>query len=246
MKYESVYDEILASVRRRIQRLDHQVELAQKYSADGSMKESYTAAFDAEETAEKLTLKLRTAPAYTGFPEARDDMEKILENTVPVKMGYTREGWFCLKIPCLLPKKEKGSADYIRGFLNPAMDRFFSYGYPKKVTDCVLIYRHVYDRTIPERRWRDHDNIEINFVSDKVAQYVMADDSPNFCRHYYCSAAGAASETQVYVVPFSDFGIWLSTEPMIPDSGLPLIEDPRYLDQKSIRFSGNFEPKNQI
>lgn len=218
------YEKILLSVLGKLRKLEHQLQYAIELSHTGQTVASFRAAFEAEKTAEKLTLQMRTAPAYTGIPSAKKQTEQILQSTVPIRIGYTQQGWFFLRIPCLLPKKEGGSTDYIRGFLTPAMDAYFRYGYPKKMSDCVLIYRHVYDSSIPERRWRDHDNIELNCVTDKVAQYVMEDDTPVCCRHYYCSAPGKESVTQVFVVPKNEFPEWLKTEENMSDEGPPIAE----------------------
>lgn len=95
---------------------------------------------------------------------------------------------------------------------------------PVRYRDCVLIYRHVYSRDRPERRYRDHDNIEVNMVSDIVALYVMPDDSPKVCAHYYCSVSGMDERTEVYVVPKKDFPLWLVTERAMPDEGVRLYE----------------------
>ncbi len=93
---------------------------------------------------------------------------------------------------------------------------------PVRYNNCVLIYRHVYDAARPERQRRDHDNIEINMVSDIVAMYVMPDDGPSICSHYYCSAAGTEDRTEVYVVPRESFPIWLVTEKAMPSEGVKL------------------------
>ena len=100
--------------------------------------------------------------------------------------------------------------------------------YPK----CVLIYRHVYARDCPERRYRDHDNIEINLVSDSVALYTMPDDNPTVCTHFYCSAAGSSERTEVYVVPRQDFGRWLEQEKTMPDRGVALYDFPPITTEK--------------
>ena len=125
----------------------------------------------------------------------------------------------------LLPRKEHGSVNYVRGFLHPAMSRFFSGKPPVRYRKCVIIYRHVYARDRPERQYRDHDNIEINFVSDAVALYTMPDDNPTVCRHFYCSAAGDPERTEVYVVPQEDFIQWQLQEPSIPEHGVFLLEN---------------------
>ena len=198
---------------------------AMEYYLDEEDRESYfQQALLIEECAEQLTLVARTLPSYIGHPDAEAQVEAILKQEIPVEIGYTKEGWFSVRIPMLLPKKSKGSTDYIRSFLYPAMRDFFIEKPPVRYREAVLIYRHVYDRRRPERQMRDHDNIEINMVSDIVAMYVMPDDGPAVCAHYYCSAAAEQERTEVYVVPNGDFPIWLSGEPAMPDGGVELYE----------------------
>lgn len=176
------------------------------------MQVAYEQAMRLEETAERLVLLTRVLPAYTGSDVARLEVDNTMKLCIPVDMGFTAEGWFRLCIPALLPKKGNGSADYIRSFLYPAMQEYFQRKEPVRFTDCVLVYRHVYDRNRPERRMRDHDNIETNMVSDIVAMYVMPDDAPSVCSHYECSVMGEDDHTEVFVVPRMDFPQWLLQE----------------------------------
>lgn len=173
---------------------------------------AYEQALRLEETAERLVLLTRALPAYTGSDVARLEVDNTMKLCIPVDMEFTAEGWFCLCIPALLPKKGGGSADYIRSFLYPAMKEYFQKKEPVRFTDCVLAYRHVYNRNRPERRMRDHDNIETNMVSDIVAMYVMPDDAPTVCSHYECSVMGEDDHTEVYVIPKTDFTVWLLQE----------------------------------
>jgi len=131
-----------------------------------------------------------------------------------------------LQIPALLPKKLKGSVDYIRGILYPALERFFRGKPTVRYRDCVLIYRHVYNRDFKERQRRDHDNIEINLTTDAVAMYVLPDDSPRVCEHFYCTAAGDEDRTEVYIVPKSEFQAWQNAESTFPENGVLLLENP--------------------
>ena len=198
---------------------------AMEYYLDEEDRESYfQQALLIEECAEQLTLAARTLPSYIGHPDTEAQVEAILKQEIPVEIGYTKEGWFSVRIPMLLPKKSKGSTDYIRSFLYPAMRDFFVEKLPVRYREAVLIYRHVYDRRRPERQMRDHDNIEINMVSDIVAMYVMPDDGPAVCAHYYCSAAAEQERTEVYVVPKGDFPTWLLGEAAMPDGGVELYE----------------------
>ena len=180
-----------------------------------------------ERLSERLTLTARTVPVATGRPSAFQDVELIMEQEIPVQMGFTEQGWFQLRIPLLLPQKGKGGAEYVRGYLYPAMMRFMrTDNRSLRYRECILIYRHVYTRGHEARKYRDHDNIELNMVTDTVAVRVMADDSPMLCRHYYCSALGESERTEMYVIPRSDFFLWLEMEDHIPEEGLKVENNP--------------------
>ena len=91
----------------------------------------------------------------------------------------------------------------------------------------MIAYRHVYDRSYPERHWRDHDNVDINMASDTVALFVMKDDSPHYCEHHYCSVAGSENRTEIYVVPIEDINAWNIARKSYPDEGVTLFESPK-------------------
>ena len=97
---------------------------------------------------------------------------------------------------------------------------------------------HIYDRNEPERQFRDHDNIELNFVTDTVALFVMTDDAPLRCRHYYCSAAGQAERTEVYVVPAKDFIKWYEAEQTFPEEGVKLHAQNTFWQEKDVPKQG--------
>lgn len=216
--------QVLEKIKKHLQQMNVQADAAFMCLNDRDMERFYEHAVKLEDISERTVLLTRVLPAYTGNPHAREDVETTMETCIPVDIGFTEEGWFCLRIPALLPKKETGSKDYIRSFLYPAMQKFFSGKQPVRYTDCVLIYRHVYSRSRPDRRKRDHDNIEVNMVSDTVALYVMPDDGPDVCSHYYCSNAGSEERTEVYVLPKQEFIPWLQKEPLIPEEGVKLYE----------------------
>lgn len=195
-----------------------------RFYQDGNIKQTYESALRLEEVSEKTVLLTRALPAYTGNPKARLETENLIKLSIPIEIGFTEEGWFSLRIPALLPKKYAGSADYIRSSLYLAMREFFLDSQPVRYNDCVLIYRHIYARDRPERKKRDHDNIEVNMVSDIVAMYVLPDDGPSVCSHYYCSTQGQSDRTEVYVVPQCEFTGWLENEKQMPDQGVKLYE----------------------
>lgn len=178
------------------------------------------------ESSEKLTLLARVLPVYSGNIIAADKVEEIKEKLILVKIGYTEEGWLCVKLFALLPKKEHGGTQYIRDSLYPEMQKFFEDKPLRKNKKSVLIFRHIYDKRRPEREMRDHDNIEVNAVSDILALFALPDDSPKYCNHYYCSAAGSEDRCEVYVVPETDFAKWLENEKLMPETGIKLLPRP--------------------
>ena len=212
----------------KIEAQDHRLGMSLKnlrcLTGGKSMELAYVAALKLAEDSEKMTLLTRSLPAYTGNPQAPLEVDKIVENSIQTEAGFTLEGWFCVRLPILLPKKEAGSASYIRGILYPALRNFFRDKEPIRYPESVMIFRHVYDKDRPERRYRDHDNIEINMVADTIAMYVLDDDAPLYCDHFYCSASSTWERTEVYVVPAEDFTQWLMMAHLIPDEGVMLHE----------------------
>ena len=209
MKTETTYIKTLGKVEAKLSRMKEQAAAVRWFYENGNLPESYNRALRLEELSEQTVLLTRVLPAYTGAAGATVQTDAIISDTIPVEVGFTAEGWFSVRIPALLPKKASGSADYIRPYLYPAMRKFFDGKPPVRFRDCVLAYRHVYDRSRPERAMRDHDNIETNMVTDILALYVLPDDHPAVCSHYYCSAAGSEDRTEVYVIPKHDFPMWM-------------------------------------
>ena len=224
MKTRSTFQKALDKIDAKIQELHEQAFSVRRFYQEGNIKQTYESALRLEEVSEKTVLLTRALPAYTGNPKARLETENLIKLSIPIEIGFTEEGWFSLRIPALLPKKDAGSADYIRSSLYLAMREFFLDSQPVRYNDCVLIYRHIYARDRPERKKRDHDNIEVNMVSDIVAMYVLPDDGSSVCSHYYCSAQGQSDRTEVYVVPQCEFTEWLENEKQMPEQGVKLYE----------------------
>lgn len=224
MKTHNTFQKALDKIDAKIQEMHEQAFSVRRSYQDGNIKQAYESALRLEEVSEKTVLLTRALPAYTGNPKARLETENLIKLSIPIEIGFTKEGWFSLRIPALLPKKDAGSADYIRSSLYLAMREFFLDSQPVRYNDCVLIYRHIYARDRPERKKRDHDNIEVNMVSDIVAMYVLPDDGPSVCSHYYCSAQGQSDRTEVYVVPQCEFTEWLENEKQMSEQGVKLYE----------------------
>lgn len=185
---------------------------------------AYCTASQLADACEQAVLLARALPACTGRPHVFFDIDQKSEVPTPVEIGFTREGWFSLRMPMLLPKKERGSAAFVRMLL-PALRCFFQGKPPVRISPCVLVFRHVYTRDRPDRALRDHDNIETNMAADCVALYVMEDDNPAACSHYECTAKGDRERTEIYVVPQTEFPQWLLSEKSMPEEGVELLRN---------------------
>lgn len=200
-KAKNKFQETVRKARRLLGSIVKDFETMDQMCDENLDEEAFRLSFGAHRNICKLFNLGNSLPAMSGDPAADNERNAIIAEEIPVEMGFTEEGWFLARIPMLLPKKDGGNVDHLRTMLYPAFRRYFNERpVDEKFSKCVLIYRHVYDRERSERQYRDHDNIELNFVTDTVALYVMEDDAPLKCEHFHCSAAGSEERTEVYVV----------------------------------------------
>jgi len=206
---QSPFKKEILYAEKQLRKVQESMDAVKQKEENGDIDGAHAKAFDFAAASEKLTLTARQLPAYTGHPQAQKMCAQVISDNIPVSIGFTSERWFGVVMPVLLPKKNKGTADYICEFMYPAMQNFFRGKQPVRYTDCVIIFRHIYRRDRPERHYRDHDNIEVKAVTDIIALYVLFDDSPLQCSNYYCSAPGDDNRTEIFIVPRSEFVTWL-------------------------------------
>ena len=224
-KAKNKFQETVRKARRLLGSIVKDFETMDQMCDENLDEEAFRLSFGAHRNICKLFNLGNSLPAMSGDPAADNERNAIIAEEIPVEMGFTEEGWFLARIPMLLPKKDGGNVDHLRTMLYPAFRRYFNERpVDEKFSKCVLIYRHVYDRERSERQYRDHDNIELNFVTDTVALYVMEDDAPLKCEHFYCSAAGSEERTEVYVLPQTDFMKWYGIHLEIPDEGMKIVD----------------------
>ena len=224
-KAKNKFQETVRKARRLLGSIVKDFETMDQMCDENLDEEAFRLSFGAHRNICKLFNLGNSLPAMSGDPAADNERNAIIAEEIPVEMGFTEEGWFLARIPMLLPKKDGGNVDHLRTMLYPAFRRYFNERpVDEKFSKCVLIYRHVYDQERSERQYRDHDNIELNFVTDTVALYVMEDDAPLKCEHFHCSAAGSEERTEVYVVPQTDFMKWYGIHFEIPDEGMKIVD----------------------
>ena len=223
-KAKNKFQETVRKARRLLGSIVKDFETMDQMCDENLDEAAFRLSFGAHRNICKLFNLGNSLPAMSGDLAADNERNAIIAEEIPVEMGFTEEGWFLARIPMLLPKKDGGNVDHLRTMLYPAFRRYFNERpVDEKFSKCVLIYRHVYDREQSERQYRDHDNIELNFVTDTVALYVMEDDAPLKCEHFHCSVAGSEERTEVYVVPQTDFMKWYGFHLQIPDEGMKIV-----------------------
>jgi len=217
---------------RKLAKLYNQTSQMLYAFSHGLHEEGYQMALENEREAERLILEYRNIPICIGRPSALMDIETVMSEEISVEIGYSKEGWFVLRMPELLPLKEKNPEGYkyIRGYLYPALERHFRNEVARKIDKCVIIYRHIYNREFPEKEYRDHDNIEVNFVTDAIAMFVMIDDSSNRCELYQFSDVGDENKTEVYVVPQKDFDLFRHRIKKEPDNPITIVNSQTLFD----------------
>jgi len=205
------YETLVNGLRKLVRNINTaMLKIEAHFGADDIPKMS-EAGFELVKALVKCIVKAMAFPSFLGTPRADEKMEDITIETMKIKMGFTKEGWFLLKIPALLPKKNKEASIFISNVVASAMRRFFKGKDIELYENCVMIYRHVYHHDRPERRYRDHDNVEQKAITDVITIHLLPDDAPLLCELHSCSTSGHKDETQVFVVPQGEYINWLLT-----------------------------------
>lgn len=209
---------IIDSNNVTLDKLNKKIELIQQAETNNNEKEFGKLSLEYAVLAEELVSKARDLAIYTGEEKSIQVIQTAIKANSPVDIYFTEEGWLVISIPALLPKRNKGNPQYIREIVQDALKTFFDGRDYKKIEKCIFIYEHIYDEHRPKRQWRDHDNIEVNTVSDMIALFFLRDDSASICSHFYCSKAGEQNRTNVYVIPDTDFVKWCEQKEIFNDT----------------------------
>ena len=207
------FGEAIQQAQCSLEKTIAEYEVVRSAYAAGDIEEAYQRAFRYAAASEQQALQARDLPAYTGNPNAGRVMQEQIRTLVPIEIHEPPDkDWIAFTIPALLPKKEKGSALFIRLSLLAALADHYKDKPPHRIDNCTIVVKHLYDETRPEREYRDHDNIELNAAIDAIALFALVDDSPLRCRHYYCSAPAKGNSTEIHLMPNDVFMCWLVAE----------------------------------
>lgn len=192
-------EKILNKLSNLLKTMKFKLESYEKFVA-------YEISLEYAKEAEKLTNKARLMPIASGYTNALNEVENIIVENTNSKVGYLKDNIFYMQIPALLPKKESGNPSYIRATTKYILEDYFKRNEKKRIEEkVVIVVKHNYSKDRDYREYRDHDNIELNAVIDLLALYVLVDDSPKRCDHYYLSDIDKYDNTEIFIVPENIF-----------------------------------------
>ena len=96
MNEENEFYKVFTKVEKLEKTFKKELDAIKRMLVNENYDTAYPYPLVAEEIAEKIVLLTRALPCYTGRPVARVDVEKIIEKTISVEIGYTKQGWFSI------------------------------------------------------------------------------------------------------------------------------------------------------
>ncbi len=99
------FGRVLSRTEVQFKRASDALTQTRLFSEQSNLNAAYEAAFRFEAILEQAVLLARALPAYTGRPKVLEAVDALMEQAIPIEMGYTELGWFCLRIPAFSPKQ---------------------------------------------------------------------------------------------------------------------------------------------
>ena len=91
----------------------------------------------------------------------------------------------------------------------PALKEFLKDHEIEPYKECVICFCFVYDQSLPKRRVKDYDNLELKTILDVISTYVLLDDSGLYCDSHYTTELGETDQMIVTMMEKKRFPEWL-------------------------------------
>ena len=117
-----------------------------------------------------------------------------------------------IKLPCLIPKRNKWVSNFITDPLYAVLEKFVSERpLPfEPFLKCVVCITHIYDKSLfTKGRVCDHDNIELKGILDVINTFLLTDDGGMLCDIFNTSEYGEMDMVQISVMKKHMFPEWL-------------------------------------
>lgn len=162
---------------------------------------------EAARRAEWIALRLRHL-VYT-LPHTRKwDYLPKASDTMGIKIEQ-REGMYKITLPGLMPKRKSSRGiEYLIDPLMAALEQHVKEHGVMRFPHYTVCFVMVYDRTLPTRRVRDYDNLELKAVLDAVAAYLMESDSGLLCDAFHSTELGDEDCTRMFIMDSRQYPQW--------------------------------------
>lgn len=162
---------------------------------------------DAARRAEWIALRLRHLVYALPFTWKQDYLPQAAD-TMGIKIEW-REGIYEITLPGLMPKRRSSrGTEYLIDPLMAALEQHAKTHGVVRFPHYTVCFVMVYDRTLPERRIRDYDNLELKAVHDAAAAYLMESDSGLLCDAYHSTELGETDCTQLFIMDSRCYPQW--------------------------------------
>lgn len=158
---------------------------------------------EAIKLSERFTNQVRLLSPNTFMVNYEDKLTDIFIKEQDLAFEVLDDHGFKLTLPFMLPKKKdyQSNARYYRTIIEYYLQKVSWDMKISRITEPVtLLFIHGYDKDRDQSKWRDHDNIELNVVVDRLATYLITDDNGYNCKHFYASQTAEKNQCEVFII----------------------------------------------
>lgn len=175
---------------------------------------------DAALRAEQITCRLRHL-IYATTSLKKEEYLTSAAVMQGIAVEY-KDGVVEITLPCLLPKRKRWqSSEFILDAFTVALGQYSKNHAMPRFQHCVVCFSHVYCKSLPTRRIRDYDNLELKQFLDVAASFLLTDDAGLLCDAYNTTELGDADCTRIFIMDSKFFPTWLNAR----EAKLQSIED---------------------
>lgn len=169
-----------------------------------------TLSIDAALRAEQITCRLRHL-IYATTSLKKEEYLTSAAVIQGIKIEY-KNGIVEITLPCLLPKRKRWQgAEFLLDSFTAALDQYSKSHTMPRFQHCVVCFSHVYCKSLPRRRVRDYDNLELKQFLDVAASFMLTDDTGLLCDAYNTTELRDTDCTRISIMDSKLFPAWLST-----------------------------------
>ena len=218
------FDHVMERALTKARFLVDDLRFIRQLHKDGRDEVAYGFTLATIESAEEFALQVRQLGRSQKIPDSEPEIQRMVDAVYKTELGFTKDGYFCMRFPRLIPGMDGRSMLYLKKNLSVHLEAFWKDRYGMSNNKHLIIFRHVYTYRHPAWERYVPADAEVDFVMRMVLKNVCHEFFGANFKHYHCCAMGEVECTEVYVVPNTDFPKWLEQEPNIPPSGWKLYE----------------------